>query len=360
MRPPGASNQKTLGTVEADRPPHSRLTAAGVVLTVDDDAVSLRLVDGLLSAEGYEVVTASDGEGALDAIARTSPDVILLDVMLPGIDGFEICRRVKQDPATRLTPVVMITGLQERAHRIAGIDAGADDFLSKPFDADELRARVRSLFRLKRYTDDLESAEAIIMSLALTVEARDAYTDGHCARLAGYATALGEKLGLPADDLAALFRGGYLHDVGKIGIPDAILHKPASLTTDEFDVVKQHTLIGERLCGNLRTLGPVRPIVRYHHERLDGSGYPDGLAGGQVPLLAQIVSIVDAYDAITTTRPYRKGATPEYAYQQLQRDAARGARHPDLVDVFVNLGRSGTLAERARSAAAARTFTRGR
>ena len=313
------------------------------VLVVEDEPANLKLLVRLLTVEGYQVLTAVDGVSALATIERRAPDVILLDVQLPGLDGFEVCRRVKQSPITRLTPVIMITGLQSHLHRIEGINAGADDFLGKPFDADELRARVRSLLRLKRYTDDLESAEEVIFSLALTVEARDPYTEGHCERLALYATALGQDLFLTDSDLGALHRGGYLHDVGKIGIPDSVLLKPAKLTEAEFDLMKQHTVIGERLCGNLRTLGPVRSIVRHHHERLDGSGYPDGLRGHEVPLLAQIVSIVDLYDAVTTTRPYRAASSPERAYAELRRDVAEGGRNGDLVERFIALDLSGGL-----------------
>lgn len=319
----------------------------GAVLVVDDEAVVLEFLERLLTLEGYKVHTAADGSSALAALERHAPDVILLDVELPGLDGFEVCRRIKLAPATRLTPVVLVTGLHEREHRIEGINAGADDFLTKPLDPDELRARVRSLVRLKRYTDDLESAEAVILSLALTIEARDPYTEGHCHRLASYATALGEELSLADDDLAALYRGGYLHDVGKIGIPDAVLQKPAKLTEAEFDLMKQHTMIGERFCGNLRSLGRVRSIVRHHHERLDGSGYPDGLRGTEVPLLAQIVSIADVYDAITTTRPYHGASTPEWAFAELSRDVADGTRSQDLVEAFIALARSGRLKQRA-------------
>jgi cyclic di-GMP phosphodiesterase len=316
----------------------------GVVLVADDEHENRALYARLLAGEGYEVHTVPDGASALIAIERHRPDVILLDVQMPGLDGFEVCRQVKLNPATRLTPVVMVTGLNERQNRIKGINSGADDFIVKPFDTEELRARVRSLIKLKRYTDDLESAESVIMSLALTVEARDSYTEGHCQRLAGYATALGEALHLANDDLAALYRGGYLHDVGKIGIADALLLKPSPLTPDEFNAIKQHTVIGERLCGNLRSLGPVRTIVRHHHERLDGSGYPDGLRGDAVPLLAQIVGIVDVYDAVTTTRPYRAAGPPERGYEELLLDVAGGARRADLVDTFIGLGRAGRLA----------------
>ncbi|MEO7190173.1 MAG: HD domain-containing phosphohydrolase [Vicinamibacterales bacterium] len=319
------------------------LPLAGSVLVVDDDQQSLRLLTRLLERDGFHVHTATDGEAALASLVRLAPDLILLDVGLPGLNGFEICRRVKSSPATRLTPVVIVTGHNAHEHRLEGINSGADDFLGKPFDGEELRARVRSLIRLKRHTDDLESAEAVILSLALTVEARDAYTEGHCARLAKYAVTLGRAVGLGEEDLAALYRGGYLHDLGKIAIPDALLHKPTSLTSAEFELMKRHTIVGEHLCGNLRSLRKVRPIVRCHHEKLDGSGYPDGLSGRDVPLLAQIVSIVDAYDAITTTRPYRVALSTEHAFGELRRDAAAGARSAELVEAFVALGREGQL-----------------
>ena len=307
------------------------------ILVVDDEQPVAALITRLLTAQGFQVEAAADGEAGLRAIASRPPSLILLDVGLPGIDGYEVCRRVKANVETRLTPVVLITGLQGREHRIAGINAGADDFVSKPFDAGELRARIHSLVRLKRYTDELESAESVIVSLALTVEARDAYTEGHCERLAQYATALGLELGLGDADLEALRRGGYLHDVGKIGIPDRILLKKTRLSRGEFELMKRHTIIGESLCGSLRSLAPVRRIVRHHHERLDGSGYPDGLRGDAIPLLAQIISIVDAFDAMTTMRPYRAPLTLDHACEELLNDVRHGSLSPELVNAFVTM-----------------------
>jgi putative two-component system response regulator len=289
----------------------------------------------MLSRAGYQVVTASDGEQALQIVEATHPDLVLMDVLMPKLTGYEVCERIKRNPATRLTPVVLITALNEREDRIQGINAGADDFLIKPVNPHELKARVRSLVRLKRYTDDLDSAESVIMSLALVIEARDAYTDGHCQRLAAYATSLGSVLGLGDDDLAALFRGGYLHDVGKVGIPDAVLLKSERLSRSEYDCIKQHTVIGDRLCGELRSLRRVRPIVRHHHERLDGSGYPDGLRGDDIPLLAQIMGIVDVYDAITTSRPYKGAAPLERACDELMGEVKQGWRRKDLVQAFI-------------------------
>ena len=304
-----------------------------MVLVVDDERPNRELLARLLGQHGYAVTSVGDGTAALAAVAVAPPDVILLDVQMPGMDGFEVCRRIKRG-ATRLTPVVLVTGLFEREHKIRGIEAGADDFLSKPYDVEELTARVSSLLRVKRYTDELESAESVIVILALTIEARDPYTEGHCQRLAGYAAALGSSLHLDDEQLAALRRGGQLHDVGKIGIADAILLTPAKLNAAEFAAMQDHTIIGERLCGELRSLAAVRPIVRHHHERRDGSGYPDGLRGDDIPLLAQIVGVADVFDAMTTTRPYRPAMPVREARDVLLSEAARGLHRQDLVDQF--------------------------
>jgi len=320
------------------------------IVVADDLPESLELLSDHLAADGHTVFRASNGAEALDLVHSALPDLVLTDVQMPSLDGLELCRRIKQDPATRLIPVVLVTGLTDRTARLDGINAGADEFVSKPVNATELRARVRSLVRLKRFTDDLDSAESIIISLAMTVEARDQYTSGHCERMAAYAAALGTHLGLPAEEVAALRRGGYLHDVGKIGIPDAILLKPARLTSEETRRMKDHAAIGENLCGGLRLLKLVRPIVRHHHERLDGSGYPDGLRGDEIPLLAQIMGVVDVFDALSTTRPYRPALTREAACAALREEVAEGWRRGDLVEAFIDLCASGRLDDLARSA----------
>ena len=308
----------------------------GIVLVVDDIAGNCRLLESLLVPDGHVVRTARDGEEAVRAVHDAPPDLVLMDVMMPNVDGFEACRAIKQDPGTRLIPVVFVTSLNDSASRIRGIDAGADDFVSKPFNVPELRARVRSLLRIKSYTDDLDSAESVLISLALTIEARDAMTDGHCQRLAHYASAFGLSLGLSDDDVSALQRGGFLHDLGKVGIPDAVLLKPGPLTSEEYALIKQHTVIGDRLCGELRSLRKVRPIVRHHHERVDGSGYPDGLRGDAIPLLAQIMGIVDVFDALTTRRPYKAALPLAKAAEELRGEAARGWRRADLVATFLD------------------------
>jgi putative two-component system response regulator len=307
----------------------------GSVLIVDDIAGNARLVESLLAPDGHAVRLAGDGAEALEMVHAEPPDLILMDVMMPHVDGFEACQAIKRDPATRLIPVVLVTSLDDTASRIRGIEAGADDFVQKPFNGPELRARVRSLLRIKRYTDDLDSAESVIISLALTIEARDRTTVGHCQRLSQYASALGVKLGLDEDDVAALARGGFLHDVGKVGIPDAVLLKPGALDPDEYELMKQHTVIGDRLCGTLRSLRRVRPIVRCHHERLDGTGYPDGLRGDAIPLIAQITGIVDVFDALTTERPYKAALPTAWAAEELRREVGFGWRRGDLVETFL-------------------------
>ena len=314
------------------------------VVVIDDTPEIRNVIANLLRAE-YTVHTASDGASGLELVRRERPDVIISDVTMPNLDGFELCRILKSDAETRLTPLILVTGHAEREYRLKGIEAGADDFLTKPIDTAELRTRVRSLVRLKHFTDDLETAESVILSLGITVEARDGCTGGHCERMAAYAAAFGSHLGLSPEEVAALHRGGYLHDVGKIGIPDAVLLKPGRLTSDEFAIMKRHTVVGEAVCGNFRSLRLVKPIVRSHHERLDGSGYPDGLRGETIPLLAQIIGIVDVYDALTTDRPYRNRQPVDIALMELRREADIGWRDARLIESFVALSQTGRLEE---------------
>jgi putative two-component system response regulator len=312
------------------------------VLVVDDDPQVRAFFRRLLNAAGYLVSEAADGAAALQAIGSLSPDVVLLDVNMPELDGFEVCRQVRQNVATRLTPVIVVTGLDAREQRIRGLDAGADDFLTKPVDQQELLTRVRSLARIKHYTDDLDSAAAIIMTLATMIEARDGYNEGHCSRMANYALRLGHVLGLPDDDVQALYRGGFLHDIGMLAIPDAVLRKKGPLAPEEYALVRSHTVVGDRLCANLRSLQRVRPIIRSHHERLDGSGYPDGLVGDQIPLIAQLIGVVDVYEALTTPRPYQDAQSSLDAIQVLRDEVTRGWRSRDIVEAFADVVTSST------------------
>jgi putative two-component system response regulator len=307
------------------------------VLVVDDDPGITSLLSRLLAHEGYLVSVAGDAEAALTSVATDDPDVILLDVTFPGADGYTVCQQLKRDTATRLTPIILVTGLSDRESRIRGREAGADDFLTKPVDTQELLARVASLVRLKRYTDDLDSAAAIITTLAVMIENRDGRSEGHCHRIANHAAAIGRALGLGAADVQALHRGGFLHDIGMLAIPPTVLLTPGRLQPEEFEIVKSHTIIGDELCRNLRTLQPVRPIVRHHHERLDGTGYPDGLQGADVPLLAQIVGVVDTYDAVTSSRPYQPRMSSEQALAVLREEVACGWRQAVIVEAFAEM-----------------------
>ncbi|HUF25247.1 MAG TPA: HD domain-containing phosphohydrolase [Vicinamibacterales bacterium] len=309
----------------------------GVVLVVDDYEPNLSGLRSLLEDAGYDVRTATNGCEALQSATEQPPDLVLLDVVMPGMSGVEVCRALKQYPSTRLLPIILISGTHDRANRLAGLEQGADDFLNKPIDPDELRTRVRSLIRVKRLTDDLESADTLFETLGRIVEARDPNTEGHCERLAHSATALGAAVGVDAAGLDALRRGASLHDVGKIGVPDSVLLKPGRLTPDEYQLMKEHPAIGDRLCSTVRSLDGVRPIVRHHHERLDGRGYPDGLAGEEIPLLAQIVSVVDVFDALTTDRPYRQRLPVSTAYEMLRAEADGGWCPRDLVESFLEL-----------------------
>ncbi|MEK6716530.1 MAG: HD domain-containing phosphohydrolase [candidate division NC10 bacterium] len=313
------------------------------LLVVDDDALIRQFLEDQLTGEGYLVSTARDGEEALAKVAADSPDLILLDVMMPKVDGFEVCRRLKSDDRTILIPVVMVTALTATDQRIKGIEAGADDFLSKPYNRLELFTRVRSLLKLKRHTDELENAETVLFSLALSVEAKDPYTNGHCDRLARYSVALGKSLGLHAEQLKTLQRGGVLHDLGKVGVPESILLKPGPLNDMERAVVREHPAIGERICKPLKSLRMVLPIIRHHHERWDGSGYPDGLAGEAIPLTARIMQVADIYDAFTTERPYKRALTQEESIALMREETAKGWWDPRLVEAFISLLTNGSL-----------------
>lgn len=298
------------------------MSLSGLVLVVDDEELNRKLLRELLTSRGFHVEEAANGEEALRKVRQVSPDLVLLDVMMPRIDGLQVCRGLKQDPRTQLIPIVLLTALSAVDDRVAGIEAGADDFLSKPFHQAELLARVHSLIRVKQLTDQLERTEDILFMLAAAVEAKDPYTEGHLRRLEQYATQLAVALGLSSHQTTMVRYGALLHDIGKIGIPDAILHKPGKLSDDEFAIIKQHPVFGERICRPLRFGAEIGPTVRGHHERWDGSGYPDGLVGEAAPLGARIVAIVDAFDAMTTDRPYHRALDVRSALLELRTGAA--------------------------------------
>ena len=306
----------------------------GTILVADDNEANCDLLSSLLSAEGYQVVCVANGQGALEQLNSDTIDLALLDVVMPRPTGFDLCQTMKSKPETRLIPVILLTSLNSDADRIHGFMCGANDFLNKPVNKHELLARVYSLLRLKQFTDELDNAETVLFSLALSIEAKDPYTEGHCDRLSKYSVALGEKLGLPEDLRVALRRGGLVHDIGKLAVPEHILLKPGPLTPEERKIMEQHTIIGERICTPLRSFRHVLPIIRHHHEKWDGSGYPDGLEREQIPLTARILQITDIYDALTTDRPYRKALHLENAFTIMREEVKRGWWDASILDEF--------------------------
>lgn len=306
-----------------------------VVLVVDAAAVNRKLLRGMLKTQDYRILEATRASEAM-ALLEKEPlvDLVILDLMLPGMSGAELCRWLKSNRRSHLIPVLIMTNLQGVENEIEGIQAGASDFLIKPLSPAVVRTRVHSLLRHKAAVDSLEEAETILFALAQTVEQRDKNTGDHCQRLATYSVALGMALGLARTDLMALYRGGYLHDIGKIAVPDAILFKPGKLDEQEWEVMRAHTTKGEEICQPMKSLANVLPIIRSHHERWDGSGYPDGLAAERIPMLARVLQVADIYDALTTQRSYKKAFSHEEALEVLSDEARRGWRDAEMVRLF--------------------------
>lgn len=307
------------------------------ILVADDHEASLVGLAELLSAEGFKVVTARDGQVALAEFQRAQPDLVLSDVKMPVLSGIELCRHIKNNPETCLVPLVLITGLTATQDRVDGIEAGADDFLNKPVERLQLIARVRSLLRQKAYTDELERAESVLFALAWSIEGKDPYTEGHCQRLADHSARLGEFLGLEAPQVLALRRAGVVHDIGKVAVPDTILLKPARLTAAEKKIMQRHPVVGERICSPLKSFQLVLPIIRHHHEKMNGTGYPDKLKGEEIPLTARVLQIVDVYDALTTSRPYKPALTVEEALAVIKKEVKKGWWDPHVFAEFERL-----------------------
>jgi len=306
----------------------------GYILIVDDHILIAEVLASMLGESGYRSAIATNGQAALDLVAHRRPDLILLDMRLPDIGGLDICAKLKQQEDTRLIPIIIVTAHADRQAQLMSIAAGAEGYLQKPIDMQELDLRVRTLLQVKRRNDTLEPAENVIFALARTVEARDAYTEGHVQRLALYSVTIGERLGFSGTELTALRYGALLHDVGKIGIDETIIRKDGPLTPAEYRVMQQHTLIGERIVAPLRMAAKVGPIVRGHHERWDGTGYPDSLAVEAIPLGARIVAVVDAFDAMTTQRTYNQVISYAEAAARLEGGAGT-AWDPEIVAIFV-------------------------
>ena len=331
---------KTNGSAPAPAPTPARSSrsrtakSASTILIVDGEDISRRVLKAMLRTGPYRLIEAARPKEALGLIETEEVDLILIDLVMPEMNGAELCRRIKSNRKNQFVPILMLTNVGGSANEIEGIAAGADEFLTKPLHPEVVRTRVRAMLRNKAAIDSLEEAETILFALAQAVEARDEYTSNHCQRLADYSVGLGHALGLRENELIALHRGGFLHDIGKISIPDAILFKQGPLTDEEWRVMRSHTIKGEAICQPMKTLAPVLPIIRHHHERWDGTGYPDGLKGEGIPLLARILQIADVYDALTTARPYKPALTPEDAFRTMDEEARRGWRDLELLALF--------------------------
>jgi putative two-component system response regulator len=311
--------------------------SAPTILVVEDEPDVLDMLRDQLTDLGYAVRTATSAEEALRAVETAPPDLVLTDVHMRGISGVELCARLKADPRFALTPIVIVTAVTDLDARVAGLAAGADDFFGKPFELSELSTRLGALLRVKALLDQLERAEGVIVTLGSTIEARDVYTSGHCERLSRYGVALGQALHVPEALLRALKLGGYLHDLGKIAVPDAVLLKPGALTPAEVAQIHRHPTVGADLVRGMHTLDLVRPIIRHHHERWDGTGYPDGLKGEAIPLGARIMAVVDVFDALHTERPYKRALPTAEALAILRAEADAGAWEPRIVARFVEI-----------------------
>jgi putative two-component system response regulator len=305
------------------------------VLAIDDHSAALHVLEAAAEIAGFRFTGTTSAREGLKLAASLEPDVVITDVTMAEMDGFEVCKTLKSTRETQFIPVILVTSLDGRADRIRGIEVGCDDFVTKPFDRVTLTARIRSLSRMRRLTESLDDAEKVLESLARSVEAKDGTTGDHCDRLIRDGKAFGKFLGISARDVKALSRAGVLHDIGKIGIPDAILLKPAKLNAEEWEVMKTHSAIGADLLQPLQTMKRVVPIVRHHHERWDGRGYPDGLKGEEIPYLARCFQLLDAYDALTTVRPYKRAFTKKEACDVLQQECTDGRWDPVLMERFL-------------------------
>jgi putative two-component system response regulator len=311
------------------------------ILVVDDVEPNRELLEAHLISEGYQVETACSGQEALEAVQTRAPDLILLDIQMPGMNGYQVCEKLKGDEKTRLIPIIMITALKEMEDKIRAIEAGADDFITKPFNKLEVLARVRSLLKVKYLNDQLDTAESVIFALALAIESKDKYTEGHIERVSQYSMELADVLDLTAIDREAIYKGGRLHDMGKLILDDAIINKPGRLTPEEFEMVKQHPLVGYKICHPLKSVRIAMPVIRWHHEKLDGSGYPDGLKGDEIPITVRIMAIMDVYDALTTKRSYKDAFSPEQAFRILEEEVAKGWWDGGLVRKFKEIKMKG-------------------
>ncbi|MDO8735489.1 MAG: response regulator [Thermoleophilia bacterium] len=307
------------------------------ILIIDDSPQNVQLLEAYLTAAGYEVIPAYDGMEALAQLEQNDdPDLIILDVMMPGLNGYEVCEKIKAGHSWHRIPVMMLTALAEIDDKVKGFESGADEFLSKPVDKLELLLRVKALLRTKHLNEDLESARDVIYTLALAIEANDPYTRGHSERVARYGVLIAQRMKLTDEQTDTIRNAGILHDVGKIGISETILQKPGPLTESELVAVQDHPAIGEKICKPLRSANLLLTVIRHHQERYDGDGYPDRLAGEEIPIEARVIAVADAYDAMTSPRPYRPPMSQRQVLGTLKREASK-QWDPDVVDVFLEM-----------------------
>jgi len=307
------------------------------ILIVDDNPSVIELLQSQLKPYPYIIDSAVDGEEALHKIQKEPPDLILLDLMMPRVSGFEIIKRIRNDKETRFIPIIVITALSEQQDKLRAIELGADDFLVKPINKLELMTRIKSLLRMKLMHDDLDTSESILFSLAQALEAKDFYTSGHSERVAELAVKIARKIGMPDFEIENLRKGALIHDIGKIGVKESILLKPGRLTDEEMAHIRTHASRGYEICEPLKSLEPCLAIIRSHHERMDGGGYPDGLKNDEIPLAARIASVADAFDAMTTDRPYRKGMTVQEACAIFENEIGSGQWDPSCVRILLEV-----------------------
>lgn len=315
----------------------SGLSVRGRILIVDGSESSRRNVRSALRDVDHELIETRTTSEAIGAISLHRVDLVLMDLLVPELGAIEFCRMLKKATATQFLPVFVTAGSDDLENEVRAIEAGADEFFVTPLRPRAFRARVQASLRHKAMIDSLDDSETVLFSLAQSVEERDPALGQHCQRLALMAAAMGVASSLPAPDVLALQRGGYLHDIGKVAIPDHILFKPGALTDQEWEIMKSHAERGERICSSMRSLAPVLPIIRHHHEKWDGTGYPDELKGEEIPLLARILQLADIYDALTTARPYKRALSPDEGLQVIREEAAKGWRDSRLVDVFADI-----------------------
>ncbi|MEM7353307.1 MAG: HD domain-containing phosphohydrolase [Acidobacteriota bacterium] len=335
----------------ADLLPAPTPVSGGCVHVVDARAAQCEFYGKILTAAGYQVEPEVDGAALLDSAQKNLPDLVIVGVRLPGEGsdraGEEVCRRIKSHPRMRYLPVILVTDEVEATSKERALASGADDFLCVPVNRQELVARVGSLLRLRHFHDDLEERRSVILSLTGVLEAKDPYTNGHSARVGNLSMRLAREMGLGVDFAASLETGGLLHDIGKVAVPEQILNKPGPLSDEEFEIVKAHPVTGWKICRGLRSAHSVLPCIRHHHERYDGGGYPDGLAGDTIPLGARIMGIADVYDALTSARPYRQGMSRQRAYEVLASEHQKGKWDPQVFAAFDTLYRKDLLESRA-------------